>query len=279
MGLGGRAIAEVRVSGPEGLEQLPGVLESLGGRLALLGQGTNILAADADHPLVLVGMAPCARARIVGERDGAVLLRADGGMRLPGLLGQAASLGLAGLEGLAGIPGSVGGAVAMNAGSYGTQIGDLVMSAQLLSPQLGVTEQPGQAFDFAYRHCALRGHEPWFLVSAVTLALRRGKAEAIRARMREVYGNKRATQPVTAKSAGCVFKNPAPDAPAGRLMEEAGLKGQALGGMRFSPLHANFLINEGGGTFAQAMELLERAKEKVRERSGYLLETEVRIWR
>ena len=141
-----------------------------------------------------------------------------------------------------------------------------------------LVERPADAFAFGYRKCELRGHDGWFLVCAVTLELARGDKESIRSRMREIYQRKQQSQPVTAWSAGCVFKNPAPDAPAGRLIEEAGLRGTRLGGMAFSPVHANFLVNEGGGTFEQAMELIELAREKVRARSGHELELEVRLW-
>ena len=96
--------------------------------------------------------------------------------------------------------------------------------------------------------------------------------------MRDVYAKKQQSQPVTAWSAGCVFKNPAPDAPAGRLLDEVGLRGFRLGGMAFSAMHANFLINEGNGTFAQAMELIDMAREKVSQRFGHALEMEVRLW-
>jgi UDP-N-acetylmuramate dehydrogenase len=89
---------------------------------------------------------------------------------------------------------------------------------------------------------------------------------------------KKASQPVTAASAGCVFKNPAPETPAGRLLEAAGFKGKRLGGMAFSGMHANFLVNEGEGASADALELMEMAKRAVYEQTGIMLEPEVRLW-
>lgn len=279
IGLGGRVIAEVRLDGERGCEALPELERKLGGRMVFLGAGTNIIASDEALPLVLATLPRGGEAEIIGDEDGVPLLRAQGGMPLPLLLSRAASLGLGGLEGLSGIPGSVGGAVAMNAGSYGVQMGPLVRSVRVFSPTLGVTECPAGDFLFSYRHCALAGHEGAFLVLGVTLALPERDGAQIKAAMRDVMVKKKAAQPVTARSAGCVFKNPAPDSPAGRLLDEAGLKGAAMGGMRFSPLHANFLINEGGGKAADAFALIETAKEKVRNRTGFCLETEVKLWR
>ena len=96
--------------------------------------------------------------------------------------------------------------------------------------------------------------------------------------MRDIYLKKQASQPGAAKTAGCVFKNPGPDAPAGRLLDQAGVKGLTVGDMYFSTLHANFLVNEGKGTFAQAMELIELARERVERLSGHRLELEVQLW-
>lgn len=277
--LGGKAIAEIRLHCLEGLEAVPDLVKRLGGRLVLLGEGSNVIASDGRLPLVPLRLPPSHEAWICGDEGGSALLRAEGGMRLPALLAQAAILGLSGLEGLAGIPGSVGGAVAMNAGSFGVEIGGLAERVEIFSPDLGLIERPAGDFDFRYRDCRLRGHDGWFLVCGLVLRLAKSGRDSVRDGMREVYAKKRASQPVTARSAGCVFKNPAPGVPAGRLIEEAGLKGHNVGGMRFSPLHANFLVNEGGGSFPEAMELMDLAREKVRACSGYELEKEVKIWR
>jgi UDP-N-acetylmuramate dehydrogenase len=276
--LGGPAVAEIIVSGTQGLEHLPGTAMRLGGRIEPFGAGTNIIARDEALPLLLVTRTPVHEIRVIGENEDRVLLKADAALKLPTLLAKAASLGLGGLEGLTGIPGSVGGAVFMNAGSYGVSIGDLAHSVEVFSPFLGLRELPATDFAFSYRSCRLHGHEGWFLITGVTLAMSKGERSVIRERMREVYAKKRAGQPVTARSAGCVFKNPSPQDPAGRLLEQAGLKGMSRGGMRFSTVHANFLVNEGGGSSEQALELIELAKERVHLKSGHRLETEVRLW-
>lgn len=279
IGLGGRVIAELKLEDERGCEALPGLEKTLGGKLLFLGAGTNIIAADHDLPLLLASLPRQVEPEITGEDGEKVFLRAAGGMPLPLLLARAASLGLSGLEGLAGVPGSVGGAVAMNAGSFGVAIGDLAWSVRLFSPRLGIVERPAGDFSFAYRHCSLAGHDGHFMVLAVTLALTRKNGDQAREAMRAVMIKKKAAQPVGAQSAGCVFKNPAPDVPAGRLLDEAGLKGKEMGGMRFSPLHANFLVNTGGGRAAEAFALIDMAREKVSRSHGFYLETEVKLWR
>lgn len=276
--LGGSAVAEVRVSDTACLEKMPGLLARIGGQVRVMGEGSNIIARDGKLPLLLLSLAPVKGPQVVQDQGDTVLLRVPGGMRLPALIAHAANLGLSGLEGLCGIPGSVGGAVCMNAGSFGVEMGPLVRSALLFSPQWGLTERSADNFSFSYRHCSLEEHPGWFLVCAVTLALKKGNRDEIRARMREIYMRKQQQQPVTAWSAGCVFKNPHPAAPAGRLLDEAGLRGFRLGDMSFSATHANFLVNEGNGSSAQAMELIALAKDKVRASSGYELELEVRVW-
>lgn len=277
--LGGEAVAEVQLHSTECIEQLPGLLARIGGDVKIIGEGSNLIVADGKLPFVLLNFERHADPAIHEETDDSVLVRVDAGMRLPGLLAWAARHGLCGLEGLAGIPGSVGGAVAMNAGSFGVSIGNFVRSVEIFSFSHGLIRKEARDFDFVYRRCSLREHPARYLVTSVDLAFGKGQSDDIRGRLRDIYIKKQSSQPVAAKSAGCVFKNPAPDAPAGKLLEEAGLKGTHLGGMYFSTLHANFMVNDGTGTFSQAMELIELAKEKVLAESGQQLELEVQVWR
>ncbi|MDL2266495.1 UDP-N-acetylmuramate dehydrogenase [Desulfovibrio sp. OttesenSCG-928-G15] len=277
--LGGNAIAEVLVDSPDSFEHLPQALSRLGGSMRLLGEGSNIIAGDGDLPIVIVSKTHSFEPTVREEdATGRVLLKVDAGMRLPALLRVAASIGLSGLEGLTGVPGSVGGSFAMNAGSYGVSMADCVSSVELFSPSTGFVSRQAADFHFAYRSCALPDCPDWFMVSSVTFALQKADKETIRAAMKANYRKKQSTQPVTAKSAGCVFKNPAQGVSAGKLLDEAGLKGKTLGGMRFSPMHANFLVNEGGGTYAAAFDMLELARETILSRFGHRLELEVRLW-
>ncbi len=276
--LGGRALAELRADSLEGLEAAPGAAASLGGRLVALGEGSNILADDGDLPLVLLTQQGGRTPLVVNEGKDTALVLVDASTRLPVLLGRLAAWGLSGLEGLAGIPGSVGGALAMNAGSYGSLLSDALEVLVAVSASQGIMTLDRDDLELGYRHMSITGHTGFFCIDNAELRLRKSSPEAVRARMREIMTKKRATQPVTAKSAGCVFKNPSPEQSAGKLLDEAGCKGFSLGGMAFSTLHANFLVNLGGGTTAQALELIDKGREAVRAMHGVTLELEVVRW-
>lgn len=276
--LGGKVMAEAVLAEPGAAVLLPGLAKRLGGVLASCGAGSNILAGEGPLNLVLVrnGLPPDIA---VLEDDGeTALVRASGSTPLPALLGRAAKLDLGGLEGLSGIPGSVGGAVAMNAGSYGQCIADALTALEIVTGEGEVRRLARENIAFGYRAMAIPGLVGWWMALAAEFRLRREKAGAVRAKSRDVLAQKRAAQPVAAASAGCVFKNPLPESPAGKLLDAAGLKGKRLGGMIFSPLHANFLVNEGKGTSAEALELMDLAKQAVFARFGLALEPEVRIW-
>ncbi|MDP3425880.1 MAG: UDP-N-acetylmuramate dehydrogenase [Humidesulfovibrio sp.] len=296
--LGGPALAEAVVSCEAGLDELAHVLPGLGARPGLggkplaLGAGSNLLAADGPHALVLVRAANSSAPEIFPQADGAspgaLMVRAGAGLRLPRLLGFCQRAGLSGLEGLTGVPGRIGGGVAMNAGSYGVELGALISRVRIWTPEHGLAWREAKDCAFGYRHFephlefgpklgAGAGAGFWLIWEA-EFALRADEPRAIRKRMEENYARKKASQPVTAKSAGCVFKNPKglpANMSAGKLLDEAGLKGRRLGGMAFSTVHANFLVNEGGGTAAEALELLEYGRAMVSARFGLNLETEV----
>lgn len=281
IGIGGCPLAEVRVHDESGLAELSGVLRDLGGRPAVFGRGTNILAADNELPITLINPPKGSEPVTVGQYEDKTLVRCGAGASLPSMLAFAAGNELAGLSGLAGIPGSIGGAIFMNAGSFGTEIGRLVHCIEIFSPEGGLTQVRADELEFSYRKCRVKNLDAdalWFIIVSATLALTKGPGQAIREHMRECLQKKQTFQPIASRSAGCIFKNPAPDAPAGRLIDQAGLKGKSVGGMSFSEIHANFLVNNGHGSFAQAMELIETAREKVQALSGHFLELEVRLW-
>lgn len=276
--LGGKAIAEVVLEDEQDLEVLPEQLRRLGGTPLVLGQGSNILAADDDLPLVLVRPAQGAQpARLSMDQPGSALIRVPSGMRLPRLLGWLQSRGLSGMEELTGIPGTLGGAVAMNAGAHGLETANLLQRVLVWSPIQGpVWREPGQ-WRAGYRYFdVMAAGEPVMILGA-ELLLRQDAQDAIRARMRRWYARKKAGQPVTMASAGCIFKNPGPDMPAGKLLDQVGLRGHRLGNMAFSQQHANFLVNLGHGRSEHALELLEMARSAVHERFGLKLETEVKV--
>lgn len=269
LGLGGAALAEAVVRAEADLDELGRFMAGSGGRPFVLGGGSNLLAEDHDLDLVLVAV----RNAGTPERDGNTL-RCGAGMRLPGLLKFCEEAGLSGLEALAGIPGSVGGAVAMNAGSYGTEIKDALARIRLWTPQRGLFWVEARDCAFGYRHFSPPEGTGRPLVFEAEFALSPAEPGAVRAKVRETLDQKKATQPIAARSAGCVFKNPLGQS-AGRLLDEAGFKGKRLGNMGFSDLHANFLVNLGGGRSAEALELLDSARTAVFERFGTRLELEV----
>ncbi|MEG6505962.1 UDP-N-acetylmuramate dehydrogenase [Nitratidesulfovibrio sp. 1201_IL3209] len=286
--LGGRALAEARAAGPGDLDGLPEALARLGGEPRMLGCGSNILADDGELPVVVVTLEDGgpfdAAPEVTGEtEDGRVLVRVGAAQRLPRLVSRLSAWGLCGMEGLAGIPGAVGGAVAMNAGSYGCECGAALHSVSVFSPALGHVTLGRERFRYGYRHfevldAAGSPLDGWFLVTSATFALTRCDSAVVHAAMRGNYLKKKATQPVLAHSAGCVFRNPSTDNPAGKLLDAAGLKGHRIGGMAFSSMHANFMVNEGNGTAKEAFSLLQLARVAVSERFGIDLELEVKVW-
>jgi UDP-N-acetylmuramate dehydrogenase len=278
LGLGGEALALVRAETRDDLPGLERAVGDIGGTPVVIGRGSNILADDRALPLVLIMADFRQGPEVIGHGE-EVRVRVGAGVALPQLLSWAAKHGLSGLEGLAGVPGSVGGALIMNAGSYGCEFGPLVQEALIFSPREGVRRLERRELAFTYRRMLpppVR-EQAWWLVCEVVLALLPAPGRKIRAAMCQCLERKRRTQPVYARSAGCVFKNPA-GLSAGRLLEEAGMKGKRLGGMMFSSLHANFLINADRGTSAAALELLDEARTRVRAYSGIELECEVKQW-
>lgn len=275
LGLGGTALAEAVVRAEPDLDELAGFIGSRGGRPFVLGGGSNLLVEDHDLDLVLLtvrnqDLPPVPAPR--GREPVSVVFGA--GLRLPKVLHFCEEAGLSGLEPLAGIPGTVGGAVAMNAGSYGREIKDLVTRVRLWTPQRGLFWVEAGDCAFAYRQFSPPAGIGRHIVWEAEFRLLPAEPAEVRRAARETLEKKKASQPVAARSAGCVFKNP-PGHSAGRLLDELGFKGRRLGNMAFSELHANFLVNLGGGRSAEALELLAQAREAVRERFALTLDTEV----
>ncbi len=273
LGIGGPCLAEAVVRTETDLEALGAFLATQRGRPFVIGAGSNLLADDQALDLVLIS--PQNSEFNIVEREERVLIRVGAGMKLPLLLSKMQQAGLTGLESLTGIPGSVGGALAMNAGSYGMELGERVISASLWTPLQGLRRVEREQMHFSYRSFDPAIAGKW-LAWSVELEMQKDDPIAIKQRMNETMNKKKATQPVTLRTAGCVFKNPKGHL-AGKLLDQAGIKGERIGDMEFSGLHANFMVNQGKGTFAQAMELIELGKQAVKKRFGVILETEVII--
>lgn len=239
----------------------------------VLGGGSNLLIGDGALDALVVSFTRAdALAGIHVDRSARRIV-AGGGASLSGVLHHAASAGLAGLEGLAGIPGTVGGAVQMNAGSASAGIGARVVEVKGLDYRGAARAFGVGDLVFGYRRSNLAG----IVVTEVTLQLSEENADTIQERMKARLAEKRATQPLQGKSAGCVFRNPEGES-AGRLLEQAGLKGHAIGGAVVSERHANFFLNAGGATAMDMLRLIEYAGETVRREFGIELTREVHVW-
>jgi UDP-N-acetylmuramate dehydrogenase len=199
------------------------------------------------------------------------------GFSLPRLCIEAARHGLSGIEGLGGIPGTVGGALWMNAGAYGQEIGTVTEIVRVARAGV-VAEVPGKDVVWNYRHTSFEDGE---LLLGATLRLQHGDPEEIRLRMTEAKTKRLDTQPHSARSAGCFFKNPPGSARGtGRIIDEMGMKGVRKGGAVVSPIHANFIVTEGDDAKADdALALAEEIRERVKREQGIDLEYEVEIWR
>jgi UDP-N-acetylmuramate dehydrogenase len=238
-----------------------------------LGSGSNILADDGDHHYVVLSLKELkGELEFDGER-----VSVSAGYSLPRLCVDVARHGLSGIEGLGGIPGTVGGALWMNAGAYGHEIGTVTETVRVARDGL-VKEIPGTEVQWNYRHTSFREGE---LLLGATLRLMPDEPERIRARMDDAKSRRMATQPHGSRSAGCFFKN-VPDAVmgTGKMIDEMGMKGARKGSAVVSPVHANFIVTEGEGALAEdALALAEEVRERVKREHGIELEYEVELWR
>ena len=238
-----------------------------------LGSGSNVLADDAEHHYVVLSLSNMkGEVRIDGE-----LVSVSAGYSLPRLCIDVARAGLSGIEGLGGIPGTMGGALWMNAGAYGHEIGTVTETVRV-AREGQVVEIPGSSVEWNYRHTSFREGE---LLLGTTLRLKPDDPELIKKRMDDAKSRRLATQPHGARSAGCFFKNPpASTTGTGKMIDDMGMKGQRRGSAIVSPVHANFIVTEGENARAEdALALAEEIRERVKREQGVELEYEVELWR
>ena len=248
-------------------------LERAGIGWRALGSGSNVLADDGEHHYVVLALKDLkGEVRFEGE-----LVHVSAGYSLPRLCIDVARQGLSGIEGLGGIPGTVGGALWMNAGAYGHEIGTVTETVRV-AREGKVVEIPGSAVQWNYRHTSFKDGE---LLLGATLRLTPDDATAIMARMEDAKSRRLATQPHGGRSAGCFFKNPPASAiGTGKMIDEMGMKGVRRGSALVSPVHANFIVTEGENARAEdALALAEEIRERVKREQGIDLEYEVELWR
>ena len=235
----------------------------------VLGKGSNVLVSDAGFEgAVLVLGKGFKRHSIEGEQ-----LRTGAGVILGAVVQDAFKAGLSGLEFAVGIPGTVGGALAMNAGSRDEWIGSVVESVTLFVPEQGLVGVRGPEIAWGYRRTDLP--ERGIIVEAV-LRVTDSDAAHLRRAMEASLRRRKRSQPLGLPSAGSVFVNPEGDS-AGRLIESAGLKGARVGGAQISDVHANFIVNTGGATATDVVELVQLVRDAVKESNGIELRPEIRF--
>ena len=257
---------------PETLDDLEEALRRArdeGLPVEVIGLGSNVLVADEGVDALLLKLGgELARVEVDGE-----LLVAGGGASNAVCLHRARDAGLGGFEFACAIPGTAGGGVRMNAGAYGGDWRQILVRALVVSAD-GAEWRTPDALGLSYRRSALA---PGEVVARVEYRLRPRPSEEIRATVRELVARRKATQPTNKRTFGSVFKNPAGELGAGRMLELCGLKGYRLGGAQISPMHANFIENAGDATSAEALALMAEARRRARERFGVVLEHEVRL--
>ncbi|MCB4756203.1 MAG: UDP-N-acetylmuramate dehydrogenase [Elusimicrobia bacterium] len=267
-GLGGLAEVYIEVETVEELKAVQQYCRQEKIPVLLLGWGSNILFPDEGVKGCILRL--CGDFEAIEFRGTEV--RAGAGVHLPRLAIKCAEKGLAGVESLAGVPGTVGGALVMNAGTPRGAIGDVVKSVDVLYRDGSLITLTRDKVQFGYRHSSLAGQ---VIVSAV-LSLKPADEKEIKKRIKEELDHRQKTQPLGTKNAGSVFQNP-PNDHAGRMIEAAGLKGFALGRVRVSPKHANFIENTGGATAKEMLSLIHHIQEAVKEKFGVELELEVKL--
>lgn len=261
-----------------------GELALLNRSYRVLGRGSNLLVDDGKLPFGVVRLAGALTKvwPVVGGEGDAVFLEAFSGASLRAVAKMALDIGGGGLEFGITIPGSLGGALRMNAGAHGQEIGPLVESLTVFDPKKGVfRELRKPEFSFGYRSLSVGGSsdESPFLIKALLLLTRRDPKD-IRTTMDAFLSRRKATQPSGVYSCGCVFKNPPPPIPpAGRLLDLSGLKGACIGGAMVSKAHANFFVNVGNASASDFFRLINMARTRVLKDHGIELSLEVEVWK
>lgn len=242
-----------------------------GTKYFVLGNGSNVLMPDGEIPFPVILIGDRMQNFEIGE-DGNIAVEA--GMLLNSLVQKACEHSLTGLEFAHCIPGTVGGAVFMNAGAFNGEMKDVVRWVEIVDADGRISvEYPDEAF-FSYRYS--KAQKMGWIITKVGITLKKGDPDAIRGLMREIEEKRYQRQPLEYPSAGSVFKRP-PGNFAGKLIDEAGLKGFQIGGARVSEKHAGFIVNVDHATYTDVVRLMDHIVEVVRKNSGIVLEPEVMI--
>ena len=269
---GGNAAALVTVESEVQLQQVLADVQEAGVASLLLGNGSNTLFKDSGYDGVVIKLGETFSAC---EHLGGGRVVAGASVLMSVLAKYLLRESLSGFEFASGIPGSLGGAVFMNAGAYGGELKDILVSARAVSRDGSeVREFTAEELELSYRHSVLEDNG--YIVISAQLQLQPGVQEEIQAKMRELMEKRNSKQPVQYPSAGSTFKRPEGYF-AGKLIEDAGLKGVSVGGAQVSVLHSGFVINTGGATATDILDLMTLVQNTVYDQFGVKLEPEVRI--
>jgi UDP-N-acetylmuramate dehydrogenase len=273
--VGGPADALVVPSSEADLADLLRMRRALAGPppLTVIGLGTNLVVRDGGVRGIVVAMTEGFAGVDVRADGGAVLLTLGASVPVCDVTALTIDRSLTGFEFATGVPGSIGGAVFMNAGTREGEIADVLVSARLMDAEGSAREVPRGALAFSYRRVDL---DPGSIILGATLRLRPGDASAIRAKCDSLVAWRTEKQPGDLPCAGSIFRNPEGVA-AGRLIDQAGLKGRRIGGAVVSPKHTNFIVSDGTATARDILALIELVRETVLRHSGVRLETEVKV--
>ena len=278
-----RSHTSLRIGGPADIFAVPRDLSSLinihkrlrknGIPAFPLGSGTNLLVKDGGIEGAVISLSFFRRIGVLSQDSEYVHLAVEAGALLQRLVHYAVENGYSGIEGLAGIPGTVGGAICGNSGAHGYEMKDALVSVEILNKTGSVKKTDAEGISFGYRSSGVLSDE---LILDAELKLEIRDTEEVSKKVENFLRMRRESQPVWEHTAGCVFKNP-PGLSAGKLIDEAGCKGRRIGEIEVSTLHANFFINKGAGTASDFVRLMEEVGLRVKERSGVILEPEIKI--
>lgn len=269
--IGGPAAVVVEPATADEAAQVLSVCHAAGAEVRVLGLGSDLLVSDAGVDAVVVRLAQ----RFSGIKVQGTKLVVDAGASNEQAAQAALAAGLAGYEFASGIPGTIGGAAIMNAGAYGGEFRDVCCGLTCATPDGRIVEVTAWQACWGYRH-SMMGDEGWTVLGAV-LQLRPDSAATIRARMDDLAARRAEKQPLDMPSAGSTFKRPAGYF-AGKLIQDAGLRGFSVGGAQVSQKHTGFVVNAGGATAADVRELIAQVQQRVFENEGVRLDPEVRMW-
>lgn len=273
--VGGPADALVEAADEETVGNVLALCREKGIPCYVLGNGTNVLVKDEGYRGVILKIGrEMGHISVTEEEDGSFLIRAGAGALLSAIASRALEQSLTGMEFAAGIPGSLGGAVVMNAGAYGGEMKDILRSVRLLTPEGEIITRTPEELRMGYRYSIVP--KMGYTVLSAEIRLQKGDPAEIKGKMDDLAKQRRDKQPLEYPSAGSTFKRPAGHF-AGKLIQDAGLRGYTVGGAQVSEKHCGFVVNRGGASASDILQVMADVQRLVEKTSGVLLEPEVRV--